>query len=496
MVVVQKNGRVRVCLDPRNLNQAIMRSHYPLPTIEEVATQLTNAKLFTVLDAKSGFWQVVLDEPSSYLTTFNTPFGRYRWKRMSFGINSAPEVWQQRMHHLVEGLIGVEVIADDFLVCGFGENVEEALASHDANLHSFMQRARDRGLKLNIDKVKLRLPSVPFIGHLLTDKGLAPDPGKVAVIANMPTPRNPKSLQEFLGMIQYLSKFLPRLSTITEPLRQLVHKDAEWKWSQAHDDAVTTLKELICKPRYSGISIVQNRSVFSVTHLRVDWVMQEGQPVAFGARGLTPTERNYAQIEKEMLAIVAGCEKFDQYIYGQKVIVETDHKPLVSIYRKPIHNAPKRLQRMLLRLQRYNLDITYKKGKEMYLADALSRAYPKGSEPHSTPPSEFCHTIEETDLTEHLAISRERLQLIRESTAKDPGLKVLMQVVQQGWPHSKSQVPVEAQPYFKSHDELSVQDGLLFKGQRVIIPAALRREMIRKLHSSHMGVESCLRRAR
>ena len=201
VVVPKKNGKVRVCLDPRNLNQAIMHSHYLLPTIEEVATRLTNAKLFTVLDAKSGFWQVVLDEPSSYLTTFNTPFGRYRWKRMPFGINSAPEVWQQRMHQLIEGLTGIEVIADDFLVCGYGDNMEEALASHDTNLHKFLQRARARGLKLNLDKVKLRLSSIPFIGHLLTGKGLALDPDKVTAIAKMPTPRNPKSLQEFLGMI-------------------------------------------------------------------------------------------------------------------------------------------------------------------------------------------------------------------------------------------------------------------------------------------------------
>ena len=198
MVAVQKkSGKVHLWLDPRNLYQAIMRSHYPLPTIEEVSTRLTKARFFTVLNAKSGFWQVKLDEPSSYLTTFNTLFGWYRWKRIPFAINSAPEVWQQRMHQLVEGLTGIEVITDDFLVCGFGESSKEALASHNNNLCSFLERARDQGLKLNIEKVELRLTSVPFIGHLLTDKGIAPDPGKVAAINNMLTPTNTKSLQEF-----------------------------------------------------------------------------------------------------------------------------------------------------------------------------------------------------------------------------------------------------------------------------------------------------------
>ena len=122
LVIVKKpNGKIRVCLDPRDLNRGIRRSHYPLPTIEEVSTRLSRARVFSVLDATCGFWQVRLDEKSSYLTSMNTPFGRYRWLRMPFGLNSAPEVW--RMHELVEGLTGVEVIADDFLICGFGDTM-------------------------------------------------------------------------------------------------------------------------------------------------------------------------------------------------------------------------------------------------------------------------------------------------------------------------------------------------------------------------------------
>ena len=148
VVAQKKNGRVRTCLDPQHLNKAIMHSHYPLPTIEEVTTRLTNAKVFSVLDAKTGFWQVKLAEASSYLTTFNTPFGRYRWRRMPFGISSAPEVWQQRMNEIVEGLKGVEVIADDFLICGYGTTTDEAIASHDTNLHLFLIQPESEGLSL------------------------------------------------------------------------------------------------------------------------------------------------------------------------------------------------------------------------------------------------------------------------------------------------------------------------------------------------------------
>lgn len=197
-----------------------------------------------------------------------------------------------------------------------------------------------------------------------------------------------------------------------------------------------------------------------------------------------------------MLAIVCGCEKFDQFVYGHKVTVETDHKPLVSISQKPIHSAPKRLQRMLLRMQRYDLQIMYKKGSEMYLADALSRAYPEHSIPLSVPQSEFCHAMEVLELAEYLPISTKRLQQIQEATSTDHSLLVLKEQILSGWPSHKSQVPPEAKPYAKCHDELTIQDGVLFKGCRIIIPAALRKEMIQKVHEGHLGVESCLKRAR
>ena len=126
VVVAKKNGRLRLCLDPKDLNKAIQREHYPLPTIEDVATRLHGANVFTKLDVKSGFWHVKLEETSSFLTTFNTPFGRFRWKRMPFGIQSAPEVFQRKMHELIEGMPQVEVIADDFVVIGKGSTLEEA----------------------------------------------------------------------------------------------------------------------------------------------------------------------------------------------------------------------------------------------------------------------------------------------------------------------------------------------------------------------------------
>lgn len=141
LAVSKKNGKIRVCLDPKDRNIAVLRENYPMPTIEDIATRLHGAKVFTVLDAKNGFWHVKLDEESSYLTTFHTPFGRYRWCRMPFGISSAPEVFQRRMHELIEGLTGTEVVADDFVVAGFGDTYEEAVCDHNKSLVAFLQQA-------------------------------------------------------------------------------------------------------------------------------------------------------------------------------------------------------------------------------------------------------------------------------------------------------------------------------------------------------------------
>ena len=208
MVTVVKPNKLRICIDPKDLNRAIKRRHYPLPTVEEIATSLSEAKVFSVLDAKSGFWQVPLDDSSRRLTTFNTPFGRFRWLRMPFGISSAPEEFQRRMNDTFGDVKGTAVIADDLLVYGEGDDMETATSDHDKNLRIVLERARERNLTLNKDKVRLRLIEVPYIGHLLTADRLKPDQKKIEAIMMMPKPTDVQSVKRFLGMANYLSKVL------------------------------------------------------------------------------------------------------------------------------------------------------------------------------------------------------------------------------------------------------------------------------------------------
>ena len=229
MVEVRKpNGNLRICIDPKDLNKVLKSSHNPLPTIEDILPDLRRAMVFSTFDVKNGFWHVALDDESSKLTCFNTPFGRYHWLRLPFGLSSAPEEFQRRQHQVVEGLPGVLPTHDDILLFGEGETYEEAHRDDDEKLEKLMKRCQERNVKLNKEKMKLRRSEVPYIGHVLTDKGLKPDPGKIKAMLEMPRPTDVSGVQRIIGFLNYLSKFLPRLSDACEPLRKLMGKDVEW----------------------------------------------------------------------------------------------------------------------------------------------------------------------------------------------------------------------------------------------------------------------------
>ena len=493
LVIVETPNKLRICLDPQDLNKALQRSHYPIPTIEEILPDLKNAKVFSVVDAKDGFWHVPLDNESSLLTTFNTPFGRYRWCRMPFGISTASEEFQRRQDEVVEGLPGVLSVVDDIIIYGEGDTEEEAIRDHDSKFRALMERCRERNLKLNRNKLKLKLKELTFIGHLITDKGIEPDPAKVKAVENMPTPKDVTAVKSFLSFVTYLSKFLPKLSDISEPLRQLTRQGVEFVWTESQESAFNEIKRLVTsKPvlRYYDANEELVLQCDSSQNGLGAALLQNGQPIAFASRALTETERRYAQIEKELLAVVFGLEKFHQYTYARDVIVQSDHKPLETITKKPLHEAPTRLQRMLLRISKYNIALQYYPGRKMFIADTLSRAFLDNENETE------CADLENTDVVNHINISVDRLKDIRDETAKDSVLQTLEEVIVSGWPNNIKHVKHEIQPYFHIRDELTVENGIIFKGNRAVIPESLRIDMIQRIHSSHIGREGCLRRAR
>ena len=243
VVTTKKSGALGVCVDPRPLNKALKRETYPMPILDEILLDLSQAKVFTTVDLHSGFWHCVLDEESSMLSTFNTPYGRYRWLRLPFGLSISPEIFQKRVIQTLEGLDGVLNITDDILIYGIGNSPEQANADHDRKLEALLQHCRERGIALNQDKLKLRLKRVKFMGHILDDHGLEPDPDKIEAVLDMPTPQNVEEAQCPNGFVTYLSIFLLKLADVMALIRQLTCKDAEWNWSKEQESALRKSQE-------------------------------------------------------------------------------------------------------------------------------------------------------------------------------------------------------------------------------------------------------------
>ena len=374
MIVVEKADRLQIVLDPRDLNKAIKRQHFPSRTAEEISARVAGSTVFTTLDANVAFNQFILDEESSYLCTMNTPCGRYRWLRMPYGLSCCPEVLQAKMEEIFSDLQGVEVLMDDLLIHG------QTLEKHNEVLTAVLQRAKAAGLTLNRRKITLAQQSVKFVGHVFSAEGLHPDPDKVRAIREMPAPSDKAGVRRFLGCLTYVAKFIPNLSTVNEPLRQLLREDTPWCWESNEERCFERLKELLTDDSVLAYYDVNKELTITCdassqglgATLWQDDDQGRSRPVHYASRGLTDAERNYAQIEKECLAIQFACTRFHQYIYGKLVTLKSDHKPLESIFKKPLATAPARIQRMLLHLQKYDLHVVHISGTQIPVSDMLS----------------------------------------------------------------------------------------------------------------------------
>ena len=225
-MLVTKPGtdRLRICIDPGQLNQAIQREHYQIQTPEEIFGSLTGDKFFSTLDATSGFLQMALDKSSSYLTTFATPFGRYRYLRMPFGICSAPEVFHRTIAEAFADIPGVFTYVDDILVTG------ATLKEHDERLERVLECCQRLNLRLILSKCHFGQKKIRYLGHILSADGIKPDPAKVEAVISFPAPKSRSEVAKLLGLVTYLAKFCPDLAEIAHPIRQLTKKDVEWSW--------------------------------------------------------------------------------------------------------------------------------------------------------------------------------------------------------------------------------------------------------------------------
>ena len=494
VVVPKRSGALRICVDLKPLNENVLREVYPIPTVTNTLAHLAGAQRFSKIDANSGFWQIPLAPEARLLTTFLTPFGRYCFNKLPFGITSAPEVFQKRMSTILDGLDGVLCHMDDVLI--FGANQEE----HDRNLTATLTRLQAAGVTLNASKCEFNREQVKFLGHIVDKDGVRTDPGKTEAIQQMKPPENVSALRRFMGMVNQLGQFSPHIAEISQPLRELLSTKRAWTWGPDQDRALNQIKTELSRP--TVLSLYNPRSKTKVSadassHGLGAVLLQEvkgtWRPVAYASRAMSDTEKRYAQIEKEALASTWACEKFADYLLGLHFLIESDHKPLIPLLgNKCLESLPPRVLRFRLRLARFDYSITHVPGKLLYTADTLSRAPLQTSEPTSLSPSNSQEEVEAfiEGIVSTLPASESRLEVYRTAQQTDPICKQVRQYCLTGWPEKKS-VEKSVIPYWHKRSHLSIGNDILLHGSQIVVPHSLRKETLEKIHHGHQGIVRC-----
>ena len=371
--VMKEDGSLRLCLDPKDLNKAIEKNQWDARTLDDILPELAQSKYFTIKDATSGFWHVLLDFRSSLLTTFNTPWGKYMWLRMPFGLKVSGDVFQERMDGLLRLVPGVLGIMNDIVIHGATEN------THNGTVLILCETARLNNLSSNSKKMQFKSTDCKFFRHRLTPDSIKVDPKKMEAIIHMDPPQNVASLQSFNGMVNYVKKFSSVLSELSEPLRRLCKSGVKWAWESEQQDAFEAIKQVIMALPVLAYFDKTKKHMLQCDAPKkgLDAVLlQESKPVMYVSRALTETEQRYSNIERELLAIVFALKRLNHYTFGRTITVQSNHQPLQSIWKKFIVSASPRLQRLLLRLAHYDINIEFLWGKENVIADALSRVCP------------------------------------------------------------------------------------------------------------------------
>ena len=384
----KKDGSLRFCVDYRRLNDVTRKDAYPMPNIETMLLSVGGVKYMSSLDLASGYHQVAMEPDSMDKTAFPTPDGLFEWTVMPFGLTNAVATFERFIERVMSGVLGkfVHAYIDDILV------FSRSWTDHMSHLRNVFERFRSAGVKLKPSKCRIAASEIVFLGHKLTSQGLKKDESKVLAIREYPRPTNVNELRRFLGLIGYYRKFIERFSIVAQPLLALLKKGTAFEWSEACQESFETLVNRMCDdvvleyPDYAAARTDPKRSFIIQTDASRDGIagilgQLDGQgkarPICFASRTCNKPESEYPITELEALAVTFAVNRFEQYILGFKVIVETDHAPLVPMFKKPKECASPRVNKWAMSVtSRFNLDIRHKPGKSNVNADALSRAFP------------------------------------------------------------------------------------------------------------------------
>ncbi|MGQ2964065.1 MAG: reverse transcriptase domain-containing protein, partial [Agrobacterium sp.] len=373
LFVKKKSGELRMCVDYRQLNKLTIRDQYPLPRIDDLFDKLSGMTVFSSLDLQAGYHQIRIPDEDIPKTAFRTPMGHYQYKVLCFGLTNAPATFQRAMNQAFATVIDrcALVYLDDILI------MSKSIQEHLSHLREIFSLLRQHKYFAKLSKCEFMKESLPFLGHIISKDGVAVDPSKVAAIKDWPVPTNLTALQSFLGMANYVRKFVHNFSAIAAPLTNLTGpegKSFNWEeWPKPQLDAFNAVKQAVM--RVPMLRLPDTTKPFQVycdaSLLGVGAVlMQDGYPLAYYSRKLTKAEKNYTTGEQETLAIIAACTQWRCYLEGVQFTLYTDHRPLEAL---PTQSTLSRRQsRWLEFLSRFDYTIKYLPGNTNP-ADPLSR---------------------------------------------------------------------------------------------------------------------------
>ena len=475
--VVQREGKQRMTVDMRVANECISRIRKPIPVPDEVLAELNGSTFFSKIDLNSAYFQIPLDDVSRDITTFQTHTGIFRFKRLFFGVTSACEDFQGIMSSLLSGIQGCRSIADDIIVFG------KTKIDHDKALYAVLKQLQESGLTINREKSEFGVRSVNFFGFRISDKGTAPLVKDS--LLKIERPCDKAEVRSFIGMVNFVSRYIPKFSTLLEPISKLLGKDIPFEWGPEQEVSFSKILAEVKNPRVLRhfdpnlpTELITDASPVGLSGI----LLQGGQPVKFISRKLTAVERRYSQIEREALAVVWACEKLHFYLYGIKFTIKSDHRPLKILY-APTGKPCARILRWALRLLPYKFEIRHIPGISNP-ADYFSR------KPTDEASNDDNQDIKDTEgFINSLLIATTpnsiSLQEVLSESVRDKTISDLVARLNDNQWHMSPHI----QCYEKVKDLLSVKNGLVLKEDKLLIPSSLRQRCMDIAHSTHLGIE-------
>ena len=431
VIVPKPSGAVRLCVDMRQANEAVVPERHPIPTVDEVLQDLNGSTVMSKMDLRLGFHQLELHEDSRPITTFATHLGLFRYTRLFFGVNSAPELYQHVLRQVLRNCEGTANIADDIIV--HGKTKDE----HDKRLLKVFQTLSEAGLTLNREKCTFAMSQLQFMGHLISHRGLGPTKTRVEAIQKAREPQSASEVRSFLGLVNFSARYIPNMATVSEPLRRPTRQNVKFEWKNEQKQAFQNLKNALADAQTLAFfdkdaetQVIADAGPTGLGAVLIQVQHGEHRVVCYASRSLSDVERRYSQTEKEGLALVWSRERFHVYLCGIKFKLITDHKPLQVIF-GPRSKPSARIERWVLRLQQYDYEVVYRCGSSN-IADPLSRlSVSAGNKQQQNVAEEYIRFVAEQSTPCVISIQHPVVQIQFCSRSDEPLTQVIGLIVHQ-----------------------------------------------------------------